>query len=589
MGRFLTLCCLLVLSGCHLIFPFNADAPPVDAAVGPDLPGALDRGADHLDGPQALEAFIPPDGPTDALKGCEPPGYKAVTIRKNVAGDWNVALEPGTTYKLVTIAGATSLEAAATADYNLNNDQVAGFIVSRAATGSLDEVSDAVATSIEGASAAIQLHAGSATTTHDGHPAVLKTIFRLSVAGPTTPSDLRNAILKTVLKKSAVSGLPGSWGASATSFTLRVSTVLRGGGRAIFVGAVTGAAADADNARLTRAVARDLTSATGLAGQSKILNPVCHTNKVTQPLTPVEIIWVMDESGSMADERASVAANAASIFAQAASFKLDFRMGVTNVCAPGQPGVCLQGKFCSVNSADSSHMGGVDRFLLPSELAIFEACVKNPPGYEYGTEYGLAAAEQAVKLHLPRTAADASKIRPGAQVVIITVTDEIDNELSNVITTEHNACTLSSSTQAQVDAVVKPHIDYLSGIVDPQARVHAYHVIGGACPAKCTANIAHGYKELVLALGGSLQDVCPTDQGPAIAAIINAIKSSASGFKLPAPPISATLRLSINGQVIPRSLTNGFDYAPLRGEIHFVGATLPQAGDTVRLSYRRWN
>ena len=62
----------------------------------------------------------------------------------------------------------------------------------------------------------------------------------------------------------------------------------------------------------------------------------------------------------------------------------DFRMGVTNVIP--QKTQTGYAKFCSRISSNKSDSGGTDRFLLPSEQTIFASCIKNPPGYEGGSE-----------------------------------------------------------------------------------------------------------------------------------------------------------------------------------------------------------
>ena len=60
-----------------------------------------------------------------------------------------------------------------------------------------------------------------------------------------------------------------------------------------------------------------------------------------------------------------------------------------------------------------------------AETAIFESCVRNPPGYEGGSEHGLTNALEAIKRHLPRQANAPDKIRPNANLAIIIATDEL--------------------------------------------------------------------------------------------------------------------------------------------------------------------
>ena len=135
----------------------------------------------------------------------------------------------------------------------------------------------------------------------------------------------------------------------------------------------------------------DLSNGTSLARASDKVFNECDVGTITS-LPVADIIWVIDESGSMSDNRTDIVNNANNFFSRALSSGLDFRMGVTNVCSPTGSYKSSVGNFCSTVSTNTSDLGGADRFLLPSEQTIFSACIKNPPGYEGGSEYGMVNA-----------------------------------------------------------------------------------------------------------------------------------------------------------------------------------------------------
>jgi hypothetical protein len=304
-------------------------------------------------------------------------------------------------------------------------------------------------------------------------------------------------------------------------------------------------------------------------------------------LPVADIIWVVDESGSMSDDRQNVVNNANNFFARALSSGLDFRMGITNVCDPSGSHASAVGKFCSKVSNDDYDDGGTDRFLLPSEQQIFSSCINNPPGYEGGSEYGLINAKEAVKKHLPRSANDPSKIRPNSTLVIIVATDEIPESLQSLLGMgSYGTCTLDGTTQGKLNTAVQPYLDLFSGVSDPDAAA-MFHVIGGVCNNTCTADVAHGYKELAQQLGGQIGDVCQNDLGNTLQVIIDAIVGAASPVKLEYVPISSSLAVAMDGVEIMRSRTNGFDYRSSTNTLAFINVTYKK-GSEVIASYKRW-
>ena len=64
-------------------------------------------------------------------------------------------------------------------------------------------------------------------------------------------------------------------------------------------------------------------------------------------------------------------------------------------------------------------------------------------------------------------------------------------------------CALDSATQGKVQGTIKKHLDLFGGVTDPEGKA-LFHVVGGVCGNSCGAQVAHGYRELSRALGGTL-------------------------------------------------------------------------------------
>jgi len=558
--------------------------------------------------------FLCSDGETDPTKSvtfpggkadkdlptfiCHPPGETSSKglkpmLFKSGAGAWKVALETTSTYGEIGVTGGGPLEAGATFDLTDPKIAVAGFIVSMPApAGDVSQIATQLISKINnlpGKAAVTQLSSGTPKTSHDGFNTVVMTQLAIKMSGAQNPPAVRNALLGVLLGKPVTKLPAASFGPAVADHVLRFQTLLRKDNRVLVMGAV-GTSAMANDVKVKTGIHMDdLSNGTGLAKATDTETVECDPFVLSG--TPVaDIIWVVDESGSMSDNRDDVAANAADFFARAVKSGLDFRMAVTGVCNPTGTYSNVVGKFCS-NAGSSTSDGGTDRFLLPSEQALFEGCVKNPPGYEGGSEYGLTNAREAVKKHLPRQAGNPAKVRPGATLVIIFATDEVPMELKTpypgiVSSTNYKVCQLPASVQGAVNAAIQPDIDIYTGKITPESKT-IVHMIGGVCNNTCNAEIGHGYNELVKTTGGITADVCQSNLGATLQIIIDTITGQASPAKLEYVPISASLAVAIDTTVLDRSREKGFDYAPSSNTLIFIGVPFPK-GSQVVASYRRY-
>jgi len=558
--------------------------------------------------------FLCSNGETDTTKGttfpggkpdkdlptfiCHPPdetstkGLKPMQFKTSGKGTWKVALETTSTYGEIDVTGGGPTAAGASFDLATGQQAVAGFIVSMAApAGDVVQVVTSLISkinSLPGKASVTQLSSGSSKTSHDGFPTVVMTQLAIKMGSAMNPPAVRNALFGTLMGKQVTKLPPTNFGPNQQDHILRFQTLLRKDARVLVMGAI-GAANMVNNPAVPTGIhLDDLSNGTGLAkntdGETVECDPfILSGNPVA------DIIWVVDESGSMSNNRDDVAANAKDFFSRALTSGLDFRMAVTGVCNPSGTYSSAVGTFCSVVSTTSSHDGGPDRFLMPTEQAIFEGCVKNPPGYEGGSEYGLTNAREAVKKHLPRAANDPTKVRLNATLVLIIATDEAPQELKSGIpgfSSNYKVCQLPANVQNQVNGLIQPDMDLYTGKSNPQAK-SIVHMVGGVCNNQCSAEIGHGYNELVKATGGITADVCQSNLGATLQIILDTISGQASPAKLEYVPISASLAVAVDTNQLERSRVKGFDYAPSSNTLIFIGIPFP-TGSQVMASYRRF-
>ena len=552
-----------------------------------------------------LPTFICHKGSEDKAQGLKP-----IDFHKSSTGNWMVALEKDAPYDEVGVDGAGPMDAAGVFDYGGANQAVAGLIVSRTPSAVVDivDLASNVINDVKkmaGAASVTQLSSGSPTTSHDKYPTVLSTQLAIKMNAAQTAGAVRNALLPALLGKAVKKGGFDDYGPKATDLIFRFQTLLRKDGRLLVMGGVAAAKLANDPKQATSYHLDDLSNGTGLATASDSDDVECDPFKLAGN-PKADIIWVVDESGSMSDNLQDIVNNANDFFSRAIKSGLDFRMGVAGVADPNDTnpfqGPVVVGKFCSDAGANPGPLpgfgdGGPDRFLMPNEQSKFKDCVANPPFHEGGSEYGLAHAYDGVLRHLPRKAGDPTKIRPDATLVVIFATDEMPKELKGGKyrgvqgpTVKSGQCNLTGDDQKKVDGYLKPWLNLFrgqDGKYGAQGKAQV-HLIGGLCTSgDCSPEIGHGYLELVKATGGITADICQKNLGQSLQIIIDTITGAASPAVLQYVPISASIAVAIDDKKLNRSRVVGFDFVGASNSLVFVGVPI-QPGSQVVASYRRW-
>jgi len=546
------------------------------------------------------------DGTADGDEGtfiCYPPsednpdGLKRIKYVDSAdtiyaTANWRIALEVGAVEGLPNIASPGPLDAGYTFDLSSPAVQVAGFLASRTAAGSTARIeADRLVTTLSGLPGISGLTtrvSGTPRTSLDGFDSVVSTTFVLTTQTATDVTALRRKVLPALLGRAATDVvLPDAgWsGDSVTSFVLVVQTVRRPDpAQTLFIGALVGQAMYDDRAVDTGLHADDLSNGSSLSVSENGEATGCDLFRADQDAI-ADILWVVDESGSMDDDRARLASNPASFFSKAVASGLDFRIGVTdmNGAGPGnQPGIFA-----------TRQAGGTgDRWILPDQPDDFAASITDPSGIDtgdFGSEHGLTQGRAAINRHLPRDAADPQMIRPDAKLVVLYVTDEKPDEVEDAGYLPEGNVQPTVLQEMEIEQLVAPYI------ADFTAQDGIAHLIAEPPPFSTTtcsgggAEHAYGYYELVAGTGGQVGSICQLDLGPTLDAIIDSVIGEASPITLSAVPISASISVTRDGVLVPRSRATGWDYRGSSNSIVFYNMPLdPAAPSDVVVSYRRW-
>ncbi|MBN2360988.1 MAG: hypothetical protein JXR83_16145, partial [Deltaproteobacteria bacterium] len=263
-------------------------------------------------------------------------------------------------------------------------------------------------------------------------------------------------------------------------------------------------------------------------------------------------------------------------------------------CAMGRV-VTGDGITQNINTASGEKGGAADG----------ESCGRDSDGNPYAAG-NTFQTPPGTFVFLPRAANNATRVRTGARLAVIFVTDA--NEQSDGT---YNA----ASTSYPGDAIATHSIaawqsffNNFDGLGNDLSRAF---VAGLVCPvgADCTdesgAYSNPRWRTFFTGMGGIEAELPPDSDsqqeqkiGDAIRTILQHAIAGASPYTLRKPPISSTIRIALGAQTVgtcdvnnvPRSRQHGFDYDGATNSIQFFGNCRPLAAADARIavSYRYW-
>jgi len=562
------------------------DAECLDGETNPRAP---DTDGDGIPDGDETTAICNPRGEQD------PTGLKPLKFADSTGGafpesNWRLGLEQSAIEGRPTIVAPRRFDGVHTFDMAGGAQQVAGFLASRAAASAtaVDELGDVV-TRLQAVSALGQVtvrSSGNNTTTLDGFETVIGARLVVETRAFMTVTELRELVVPVLLGRPAaqVEFAPPSWAAPVdTSFVLGLQAIRRDeAGQTLFVGGVARTRDTDDVGRLTGFVLDDMSNGTGVTVSGNGVVVECES------LAPerggiADIIWVVDESGSVRDDRDRIAGSAAVFFDKAIAAGLDFRVAVTDMNRDGpggQPGI-----FASRNSG-----GTGDRWLGPLERLEFEESIRDPSGpdsSEAAREHGLTQARAAIERHLPR-GADPQMIREGAKLVVIFVSDEKPDELEDAGVLGEGNREPNATERTSIATLVEPYLELLR-----RENATAY-LIAEPLPFSvftCSEGSEHGYGyyHLVNETGGQVGSICQDDLSATMDALIDDIIGTSSDTVLSHVPISASVSVAKDSAELVRSRVFGFDYRAIANSIVFAGVRfIPNEPADIIVAYRRW-
>lgn len=319
--------------------------------------------------------------------------------------------------------------------------------------------------------------------------------------------------------------------------------------------------------------------------------------------TKVDVLWVIDNSGSMASSQNNLATNFPFFINTFDSKGYDFRMAVTTSDAylalpawtPYFNQIPTPAYFENQPQAQKAMFrDGVDSnrtgiFVMdPATPNLNNVFVINA---KQGTNgHGDERPFQSFKAALD-SSLNSGFVRSGSFLAVIILTDEDDfsTDTTSYMEGQYNSPALHS-----VDSYVS-YLDNLTGssVGGRRFSVSSISVTDKACLDQINngaQKIAKRVHALTDATNGKKASICGNFANE-LTDMANNIVKLATRFYLKAKPIESTLKVIVNGVEIPRASTNllgngGWTYIPTSNAIEFSGDSyVPPQGATINVSF----
>lgn len=274
---------------------------------------------------------------------------------------------------------------------------------------------------------------------------------------------------------------------------------------------------------------------------------------VQEPLSQVDVLFVVDDTASMAQEQSALAAEFEALAAQLDDAEIAWQVGAITTSMEGSEVGWLQGS---------------PWILTPQTRDREEAfaAMVQPGAKGNAQEAGLAAAIEAIRLSVPG-GANAGFRREDAVFHVVFVSDADDQ----------------SDPWLGADPV-RTFLDFLAEEERSTGLPARASAVVGLPPTGCTsatgtAQPAMRYTEVVQAASGVQVSICETDFAPLLEALGGASIAYQTQFWLRERPRVGSVRISLDGADLETGWSLDADLAVVRFEI------APPPGAILEISY----
>lgn len=304
--------------------------------------------------------------------------------------------------------------------------------------------------------------------------------------------------------------------------------------------------------------------------------------QITYEPRKIDVLFVVDNSGSMSSSQVSLANNFPSFINYFKEKGYDYKIAVTTSDAfYGSQFVSSGCSLCNINQtkfkSGTTPAIYVVESTTPNLEAVFAQNV-NVGVAGSGDERAFSSFKAALTSSL-----NADFHRPMAFLSVIIVSDEEDFS--------HDTISLNESYVQPTLHSIASYKTFLEGFTSGSAttdfHVSTISILDNACRTSLGAGRKVGlrYMELADATGGSKNSICTgfdTILNNISTQIVNQIKAQ---FFLTRNPILTSIRVISEGILVPEDAVNGWTYDSVTNSISLHGTHIPSAGANITINF----
>ncbi len=275
----------------------------------------------------------------------------------------------------------------------------------------------------------------------------------------------------------------------------------------------------------------------------------------------VDIVWLVDDSSSMQQHQVKLANEVNAMISKLNELKMDYRMVVTTTSVGTGFG---GGKYI-----------GSPKVLTQSTPGLASQLQSRLVSGEMGSdkEQGILSLQNL--LSDSYVSGDGQGFHREESLLLINVLSDEEDQ--------------SDGTTASVVQAIKNKMDQFKKPFRPNVGGWLVNFIG-VKDTTCKnglgmSPIGYRYLDLVQSSGGKSFSICEANLKDAVASLQARVLEIITDYPLASTPNLDTVRVYMNGILVPRSNVNGWDYIPSLKVIRFFGTAVPSADVSVKVDY----
>jgi hypothetical protein len=281
----------------------------------------------------------------------------------------------------------------------------------------------------------------------------------------------------------------------------------------------------------------------------------------------VDILWVIDNSGTMLTKQQNLANGFDSFSTVFVNKGFDFRMAIVTSDTRAGP------------TGQAGQFQGTPKVITPQTPSFANTFKSNVVVGSFGDPN--AKALDAIELALSNsllTGANSDFLRSDSHLAVIIVSDADDNDSTATVNSVKTF--LNNLKPDKFDVVSRT---YKKNFTVSTVAVDTSNTSFATCPVPFENGLK--FKQLSGDTNGSFASICEADFSAGLTNLSNRIAEAITEIPLAREPVPATIQVWFNGAAVANNDTNGWQYVAANQKIVFRGTAIPNDNTSISIAY----